>query len=160
MPKFQNITPDVKLGKNVTLSEFVNLYGCSIGDNTKIGSFVEVQKGVSIGNSCKISSHSFLCEGVRIGDRVFIGHNVTFINHRYPKATNADGSLQTKADWKVIPTVVESEASIGSSATVLCGVTIGKGAIIGAGGVVTKSIPPGEVWAGNPARFVRKSETP
>ncbi len=158
MPAFHAIAADVRLGRNVIIHEFVNLYGCSIGDCTKIGAFVEIQKGVAIGNYCKISTHSFICEGVRVEDNVFIGHNVTFINDRYPRATTSKGALQTEEDWKVVPTIVESGASIGSSVTVLCGVTIGKGAIVGAGSVVTKSIPPGEIWAGNPARFMRKAD--
>jgi acetyltransferase-like isoleucine patch superfamily enzyme len=151
------ISSDVRLGKNVKLSKFINLYGCSIGDHTKIGAFVEIQKGAIIGNNCKISSHTFICEGVTIGDNVFVGHNVTFINDPYPKATNIDGSLQTEADWSVVPTTVGDDASIGSSATILCGVTIGAGALIGAGSVVTKDVPPKEIWAGNPAQFIRKA---
>lgn len=153
---FCRIASDVKLGKGVKIHAFVNLYGCSVGDNTKIGTFVEIQKGAFIGKNCKISSHTFICEGVTIEDDVFIGHNVIFINDPYPKAANPDGSLQTEQDWAVIPTIVETGASIGSSATILCGVTIGEGAMVGAGSVVTKSIPPYEIWAGNPARFLRK----
>ena len=154
--EFCCIAPDVVLGKNVQIYAFVNLYGCSIGDNTKIGTFVEIQKGADIGENCKISSHSFICEGVTIQDNVFIGHNVTFINDKYPMATNRGGNLQTEEDWSVIPTTVEKGASIGSSVTILCGVTIGAGASVGAGSVVTRDIPAGEVWAGNPARFFRK----
>lgn len=158
MMEFCCIAPDVILGKNVKIHAFVNLYGCSIGDNTKIGTFVEIQKGAFIGKNCKISSHTFICEGVTIHDNVFIGHNVTFINDKYPKAANPDGNLQTEADWSVTPTLVEEGASIGSSVTILCGVTIGTGATVGAGSIVTKDIPPGEVWTGNPARFTRKAE--
>jgi acetyltransferase-like isoleucine patch superfamily enzyme len=151
-PKFQNIAPDVKLGENVRIFDFVNLYGCTIGDNTKIGAFVEIQKNAVIGKNCKISSHTFICEGVTIEDGVFVGHNVTFINDKYPRATNDDGELQTEEDWKVVPTVVKRGASIGSSATILCGVTIGEGAIVGAGSVVTKDVPPYTIVAGVPAR--------
>jgi acetyltransferase-like isoleucine patch superfamily enzyme len=153
---YTRIAPDVKLGKDVKVFAFVNLYGCTIGDRTKVGTFVEVQKNAVIGSDCKISSHTFICEGIHIGDGVFVGHNVTFTNDRYPRAVNLDGSMQTEKDWEVIPTYVEDGASIGSSAIVLCGVTIGKNAMVGAGSVVTKSIPPGELWAGNPARFIRK----
>lgn len=158
MEMFQGIAPDVKLGKDVKIYNFVNAYGCEIGDRTKVGTFVEIQKKAFIGSDCKISSHSFICEGVTIGDRVFIGHNVTFINDKYPAATNPDGSMQSDADWSVVPIVVEDEVSIGSSVTVLCGVTIGKKAVIGAGSVVTKDIPPFQVWAGNPARFLKNVE--
>ena len=154
--EYCKISPDVSLGANVKISAFVNLYGCSIGDNTKLGAFVEIQKGVAVGKNCKISSHTFICEGVTVQDNVFIGHNVTFINDRYPRATIADGSLQTEEDWDVVPTMVEKGASIGSSATIMCGVTIGAGAMVGAGSVVTKSVPPGEIWAGNPAKFLKK----
>lgn len=150
------IIKDVKLGKDVKIFGFVNLYGCEIGDNTKIGTFVEVQKNAKIGKNCKISTHTFICEGVTIEDNVFIGHNVTFINDKYPKATNPDGSMQTEADWKVIPTLVKKGASIGSSATILCGVTIGENAIIGAGSVVTKDVPDNTIVAGVPARIIRK----
>lgn len=156
--EYRRIAPDVLIGANVKISAFVNLYGCSVGDNTKLGAFVEIQKGAAIGKNCKISSHTFICEGVTVQDNVFIGHNVTFINDKYPRATRADGSLQTEEDWSVVPTLVESGASIGSSVSILCGVTIGAGAMIGAGSVVTKDIPPGEIWAGNPARFVRKAD--
>jgi UDP-2-acetamido-3-amino-2,3-dideoxy-glucuronate N-acetyltransferase len=153
------INPDVKLGKDVKIYSFVNLYGCEIGDNTKIGSFVEIQKGAKIGSNCKISSHTFICEGVTIEDEVFIGHNVTFINDRYPRATRSDGGLQTEADWACIPTLIKRGASIGSSATILCGVTIGEKALVGAGSVVTKDVAPESVVAGNPARSVRKAAT-
>lgn len=154
--EFRCISPDVILGENVTISEFTNLYGCTIGDGTKVGAFVEIQKGASIGKNCKISSHSFVCEGVTIQDNVFVGHNVTFINDKYPRATRADGGLQTEEDWDVVPILVEKGASIGSSATILCGVTIGAGAMVGAGSVVTRDIPAWEVWVGNPARFLKK----
>lgn len=150
------IAPDVKLGRDVRLVAFVNLYGCEIGDQTKVGTFVEIQKGARIGRRCKISSHTFICEGVTIEDEVFIGHNVTFINDRFPRATAADGQLQTEADWKCIPTVVKRGASIGSSTTLLCGVVVGEGAIVGAGSVVTKDVPPYSVVAGNPAKVFRK----
>ena len=150
------IASDVKLGKDVKIYNFVNLYGCEIGDNTRIGTFVEVQKGVKIGKNCKIQSHTFICEGVTIEDNVFISHNVTFINDRFPRATTADGRLQTEADWACIPTVVKRGASIGSSATLLCGITVGENAIIGAGSVVTKDVPPNAVVVGNPARVIRK----
>lgn len=154
--EFRRIAPDVVLGKNVTINCFVNLYGCSIGDNTKIGAFVEIQKRAKVGKNCKISSHTFICEGVTIKDDAFIGHNVTFINDKYPEATNQRGNLQAEEDWSVVPTIVEEGASIGSGVTILCDVTIGTGAIIGAGSVVTRDIPAGEIWAGNPARFKRK----
>ena len=155
--KYQNITPDVKLGANVRIYDFVNLYGCEIGDNSKVGAFVEIQKGVRIGKNVKVSTHTFICEGVSIEDDVFIGHNVSFINDKYPRSTNAGGSLQTEADWKVVPTVVKKGASIGTSATILCGVTIGENAIIGAGSVVTKDIPPNVTAAGVPARIISKA---
>jgi len=153
----KKVSSNVRLGKNVKIHDFVNLYGCSIGDETRIGAFVEIQKNASVGKSCKISSHTFICEGVNIGNRVFVGHNVTFINDKYPKATNLDGSVQDERDWTVILTVVEDDVSIGSSTTILCGVRIGKGAIVGAGSVITHDVPPGEVWIGNPARFLRKA---
>jgi acetyltransferase-like isoleucine patch superfamily enzyme len=153
--EYCRIAPDVKLGENVKIFAFVNLYGCSIGDNTKIGTFVEIQKGAAIGRNCKISSHTFICEGVTVEDEVFIGHGVTFINDLYPRATTAGGGLQTEDDWKVIPTVVKQGASIGSGATILAGVTIGEQAIVGAGSVVTKDVPPRTVVAGNPARILR-----
>ncbi len=152
---FQLITDDVILGKDVRIFNFVNLYGCRIGDNTKIGSFVEIQKNAVIGANCKISSHTFICEGVTVEDDVFVGHNVTFINDKYPKSTSESGRLQTEEDWVAVPTLVKHGASIGSSATVLCGVTIGPGAVVGAGSVVTKDVPDCAVVAGNPARFLR-----
>jgi acetyltransferase-like isoleucine patch superfamily enzyme len=151
----QQIAPDVRLGRDVRIYGFVNLYGCEIGDEVKIGNFVEIQKGVRVGRRCKISSHSFLCEGVTLEDDVFIGHNVTFTNDRFPRATNGDGRLQTEADWKCIPTVVKQGASIGSGATLLCGITVGQASMVGAGSVVTKDVPPGMVVAGNPARVIR-----
>jgi len=153
--EYCRIAPDVKLGENVKIFAFVNLYGCSIGDNTKIGTFVEIQKGAVVGRNCKISSHTFICEGVTIEDEVFVGHGVTFINDLYPRATTASGGLQTEDDWKVIPTVVKQGASIGSGATILAGVTIGEQAIVGAGSVVTRDVPPRTVVAGNPARILR-----
>ena len=153
---FVRIADDVRLGEDVKIYSFVNLYGCSIGDYSRIGTFVEIQKGVTIGAHCKISSHTFVCEGVTIEDRAFIGHGVMFINDLYPRSTNDDGSLQTEADWQCIPTVVEEGASIGSNATLLCGVRIGRNAIVGAGAVVTKDVPPFTVVAGNPARIIRK----
>ena len=156
--KFQNITSDVKLGKNVKIFDFVNLYGCQIGDNTKIGAFVEIQKGAKIGSNCKISSHTFICEGVNIENNVFMGHNVTFINDKYPRSTTAEGQMQTEDDWVCIPTYIRRGASIGSSATILCGITIGKNAIVGAGSVVTKDVPANTIVAGNPARIMRKNE--
>lgn len=146
---------NVTLGENVKIFDFVNLYGCKIGDNSKIGTFVEIQKGATIGSDCKISSHSFICEGVHIGNKVFIGHNVTFINDKYPRAANADGSMQTEKDWICIETVVKDGASIGSSATILCGVIIGENSIIGAGSVVTKDVPDGVTAYGNPAKVVK-----
>jgi acetyltransferase-like isoleucine patch superfamily enzyme len=152
---FKNIAPDVKLGKNVRLAEFINLYGCTVGDNTKIGAFVEIQKNAHVGNNVKISSHTFICEGVCIEDNCFIGHNVSFINDKYPRSVNVDGSMQTEADWKVEKTLVKKGASIGTSSTILCGVTIGENAIVGAGSVVTKDIPPNTVAAGVPARVKR-----
>jgi acetyltransferase-like isoleucine patch superfamily enzyme len=155
-PLYRCIAPDVKLGQRVKIFSFTNLYGCEIGDDVKIGTFVEIQKGARVGNRCKISSHSFLCEGVTLEEEVFIGHSVTFINDRFPRATNADGALQTEADWKCVPTTVKRRASIGSGATILCGITIGEGAIVGAGSVVTKDVPAGAVVAGNPARVLRK----
>lgn len=158
MESYQAISEDVKLGENVRLAKFINLYGCTIGDNTKIGAFVEVQKNAFIGNNCKVSSHSFICEGVYVEDNVFIGHNVTFINDLYPRATTAGGALQTEEDWAVSKTFVKRGASIGSSSTLLSGVTIGEGAIVGAGSVVTKDVPPYCIVAGNPARLLRKIE--
>ncbi|MDR3575099.1 MAG: acyltransferase [Anaerolineaceae bacterium] len=153
---FVRIAPDVRLGRDVRIYAFVNLYGCEIGDESRIGTFVEIQKGTIIGRSVKISSHSFICEGVTIEDEVFIGHGVMFINDKYPRATTATGGLQTEADWTCIPTVVKQRASIGSNATILCGVTIGEGAIVGAGSVVTHDVPAWTIVAGNPARIVRK----
>ena len=158
--KYQVIADDVVLGKGVQLYNFVNLYGCTIGDNTRIGSFVEVQKNAIIGCNCKISSHSFICEGVTIEDDVFVGHNVFFINDKYPRSTSEPGKLQSEEDWEVIPTRVKRGASIGTSATILCGVTIGEGAVVGAGSVVTKDVPDGAIVAGNPARFMRWVEPP
>jgi acetyltransferase-like isoleucine patch superfamily enzyme len=145
------------LGRNVRIYDFTNLYGCEIGDEVKIGTFVEIQKGVKVGNRCKISSHTFICEGVQLEDDVFVGHNVTFINDRYPRATNGDGRLQTEADWVCVPTRVKRGASIGSGATLLCGVTVGENALIGAGSVVTKDVPAGAVVAGNPARVLKNA---
>lgn len=156
MESYNRIAADVRLGRDVQLRGFVNAYGCAIGDRTKVGCFVEIQKGARIGADCKVSSHSFICEGVTIEDGVFIGHHVVFTNDKYPRAVNPDGTLQTDADWTVVPTVVERGASIGSGATILCGVTIGAGAIIGAGSVVTKSVPAREIWVGNAARFLRR----
>jgi acetyltransferase-like isoleucine patch superfamily enzyme len=146
---------NVQVGKNVRIFNFVNAYGCTIGDNSKVGAFVEIQKGATIGKNCKISSHSFICEGVHIADSVFIGHNVTFINDKFPRAANEDGTLQTEADWACIETNIEEGASIGSSATILCGITIGKRAIIGAGSVVTKNVPEKAIVAGNPAKIIK-----
>jgi UDP-2-acetamido-3-amino-2,3-dideoxy-glucuronate N-acetyltransferase len=155
MSDYRLIAPDVKLGKNVKIGQFVNLYGCEIGDETKIGAFVEVQKNAKIGARCKISSHTFVCEGVTIEDNVFVGHGVVFINDLYPRATTPEGELQTERDWKVEPTVVKRGASIGSGATILANVTIGENAIVGAGAVVTKSVPREAIVAGNPARLLR-----
>jgi UDP-2-acetamido-3-amino-2,3-dideoxy-glucuronate N-acetyltransferase len=156
---YQCIADDVKLGSNVQIHNFVNLYGCQIGANSRIGAFVEIQKGARIGKNCKISSHSFICEGVTVEDDVFIGHHVVFINDRHPRAVNERGELQTADDWTVHPTVVERGASIGSGAIILCDVTIGKDAIVGAGSVVTKSIPPRAIVAGNPARVIQTVES-
>jgi UDP-2-acetamido-3-amino-2,3-dideoxy-glucuronate N-acetyltransferase len=156
--KCQSIAADVKLGKDVTIHDYVNLYGCEIGDETKIGTFVEIQRGAKVGRRVKISSHTFICEGVEIEDGVFIGHSVTFTNDLYPRATNADGALQTSADWKVVPTIVRRGASIGSGVTILCGIEIGERAIVGAGSVVTKSVPARTIVAGNPARVLRPVE--
>jgi acetyltransferase-like isoleucine patch superfamily enzyme len=153
--EFVCIASSVKLGKDVKLSKFINLYGCEIGDETKIGAFVEIQKNASIGRRCKISSHVFVCEGVQIEDNVFIGHSVTFINDTYPRATTAQGDLQTEADWKVEKTVVRKGASVGSGSTILSNITIGENAIVGAGSVVTKDVPPNAIVAGNPAKFLR-----
>lgn len=153
---FIRIAPSVTLGKDVKIFCFVNLYGCTIGDESKIGAFVEIQKGVTIGKRVKVSSHTFICEGVTIEDNCFIGHGVMFTNDIYPRATTDDGEPQTEADWQVVPTFVKRGASIGSNATILCGITIGEGAIIGAGAVVTKDVPPRTVVAGNPARVLRE----
>ena len=153
--EYCRITPDVKLGENVKIFSFVNLYGCEIGDNTKIGTFVEVQKNASIGRNCKISSHTFVCEGVQIEDDVFVGHNVTFINDLYPQSTTDEGKMQTETDWKVVPTFVKKGASIGSNATILAGLTIGENAIVGAGSVVVKDVPDNTIVAGNPAKVLR-----
>jgi acetyltransferase-like isoleucine patch superfamily enzyme len=154
MSDYLAVAPDVKLGNNVKLARFINLYGCEIGDNTKIGAFVEIQKNARIGRNCKISSHTFICEGVTIEDEVFIGHGVAFINDTYPRATTA-GALQTEADWTVEPTLIKKGASIGSGATILSKVTVGEGAIVGAGSVVTKDVPDHAVVAGNPAKVLR-----
>jgi acetyltransferase-like isoleucine patch superfamily enzyme len=152
----KNIAPSVALGQNVFLGDFINLYGCRIGDNTKIGPFVEIQKNVSIGKNCKIQSHTFICEGVTIEDEAFIGHGVMFTNDRYPRSTSASGALQTEADWQVIETLIRKGASIGSNATILCGITVGEAAIVGAGSVVTKDVPGYVVVAGNPAKIIRR----
>jgi acetyltransferase-like isoleucine patch superfamily enzyme len=153
--RFQSIAPDVKLGKDVKIFDFVNLYGCEIGDETRIGAFVEIQRGARVGRRVKVSSHTFICEGVEVEDHVFIGHGVMFINDRYPRAVNANGDLQTSRDWKVIPTVVRRGASIGSGSTILCGIEIGRDAIVGAGSVVTRDVLPGTIVAGYPARVLR-----
>lgn len=158
MSAFHCISDDVKLGKNVSLSKFINLYGCEVGDETKIGAFVEIQKNASIGKRCKISSHSFICEGVNIEDQVFIGHGVMFINDSYPRATTPEGDMQTEAHWKVERTTVKKGASIGSGATILSNISIGESAIVGAGSVVTKNVPPNSIVAGNPARVLRYIE--
>ena len=155
MNEFCAIAPDVKLGRNVKLSRFINLYGCQIGDETKIGAFVEIQKNASVGNRCKISSHTFVCEGVTIEDNVFIGHGVTFINDSYPRATTGEGALQTETDWRVETTIVKRGASIGSGATILSKLVIGENAIVGAGSVVTHDVPPNTIVAGNPAKILR-----
>jgi acetyltransferase-like isoleucine patch superfamily enzyme len=155
MKEFVCLGPDVKLGKGVKLSKFINMYGCEVGDDTKIGAFVEIQKNAKVGSHCKISSHTFICEGVTIEDEVFIGHSVTFINDMYPRATTDSGGLQTEADWKVDKTLVKRRASIGSGSTILANVTIGENAIVGAGSVVTKDVPANTIVAGNPARVLR-----
>ena len=155
-PSLKRIASDVRLGKDVKIYDFVNLYGCEIGDNSKIGTFVEIQKGSSIGKNCKISSHTFICEGVAIDDDVFIGHGVTFINDKYPRATSADGGLQTEDDWTCIPTKVKKGASIGSGSTLLCGITVGQNVIVGAGSVVIADVPENAIVAGNPAKLLRK----
>jgi UDP-2-acetamido-3-amino-2,3-dideoxy-glucuronate N-acetyltransferase len=154
--RWQRIANDVKLGKDVIIRDFVNLYGCTIGDNCKIGTFVEIQKNAAIGNNTKISSHTFICEGVTIEDDVFIGHNVSFINDKYPRSTTTEGSLQTEADWQVVRTRIKKGASIGTSSTILCGVVVGENAIVGAGSVVTRDVPANAIVAGNPARILRK----
>ena len=158
--QFCVIAPDVKLGRDVVIHHFVNLYGCEIGDESRIGSFVEIQKCVRIGRRCKISSHTFICEGVEIEDEVFVGHGVVFINDKFPRATTAEGRLQTDDDWHAVPTLVKRGASIGSGATILCGVTIGENAIVGAGAVVTKDVPGGATVAGNPARALKIESLP
>lgn len=160
MSEFHSIAPDVKLGKGVKLAPFVNLYGCQIGDETKVGAFVEIQKNATVGNRCKISSHTFVCEGVVIEDNVFVGHGVTFINDSYPRATTVGGNLQTETDWKVERTRIKKGASIGSGATILSNVTIGENAIVGAGSVVTKDVAANSIVAGNPAKFLRSIEPP
>ena len=159
MDDYLCISPTVKFGANVKLSKFINLYGCEVGDDTKIGAFVEIQTNAKVGKHCKISSHTFICEGVTIEDDVFIGHGVTFINDIYPRATAADGQLQTEKDWKMEPTIVKKGASIGSGATILCNVVIGERAIVGAGSIVTKDVPPDTIVAGNPARLLRALPT-
>ena len=156
--EFARISPDVKLGKDVKIYAYVNLYGCEIGDESKIGTFVEIQKGAKIGNRVKISSHTFICEGVTIEDEVFIGHGVMFINDKYPRSATSSGQLQTEADWQVVPTLIKRGASIGSNATILCGVTVHEDAIVGAGSVVTRDVPARAVVAGNPARIIRELE--
>ena len=158
MNPYVYMAPDVKLGRDVKLSKFVNLYGCEVGDETKIGAFVEIQKNATVGKRCKISSHTFICEGVTIEDNVFIGHGVTFINDSYPRSTTAEGSLQTEADWKVERTIIQKGASIGSGATILSNTKVGENAIVGAGSVVTKDVPPNTIVAGNPARVLRYIE--
>jgi acetyltransferase-like isoleucine patch superfamily enzyme len=158
MNSYNCISDDVKLGENVRLAKFINLYGCEVGDETKIGTFVEIQKNASVGKRCKISSHTFICEGVIIEDNVFIGHGVTFVNDSYPRATTTEGRLQTEADWKIERTVIKSGASIGSGATILSKTTIGENAIVGAGSVVTKDVPPNSIVAGNPAKVLRYIE--
>jgi acetyltransferase-like isoleucine patch superfamily enzyme len=155
-PTLRKIAPDVILGKDIKIYDFVNLYGCEIGDNSKIGTFVEIQKGSKVGKNCKISSHTFICEGVAVEDDVFVGHGVTFINDKYPRATNTTGGLQTEDDWVCIPTKIEKGASIGSGSTLLCGITIGQNAIVGAGSVVIADVPENAVVAGNPAKLIRK----
>ncbi|HSS98300.1 MAG TPA: acyltransferase [Terriglobales bacterium] len=158
MDKYLSIAPTVKLGKDVKLAQFINLYGCEIGDGTKIGAFVEIQKNSTVGKNCKVSSHTFVCEGVTIEDNVFIGHGVMFINDSFPRAANEDGSLQTEADWKVEKTRICKGASLGSGVTVLSNVTVGEGALVGAGSVVTKDVPPHTIVAGNPARVLRSTK--
>ncbi|MGA2334974.1 MAG: acyltransferase [Terriglobales bacterium] len=155
MDEFLSIAPSVKLGRDVKLSKFINLYGCEIGDETKIGAFVEIQKNATVGKCCKISSHTFVCEGVTIEDNVFIGHSVAFINDSYPRATTTEGGLQTESDWKVERTLVKKGASIGSGSTILANITVGENALVGAGSVVTKDVPPNTIVAGNPAKILR-----
>lgn len=159
MSTYLAVAPDVKLGKDVKLSKFINLYGCEIGDESKIGAFVEIQKNAKVGKRCKISSHTFICEGVTVEDNVFVGHGVTFINDSYPRSTTPEGELQTEADWNVESTVIKKGASIGSGATILSRVVVGENAIIGAGSVVTKDVPANTIVAGNPAKFIRSIET-
>jgi len=158
MELYQRIASDVKLGKDVKVFAFVNLYGCEIGDNSKIGAFVEIQKKAVIGKNVKVSSHTFICEGVTIEDDVFIGHNVSFINDKYPRSTNQAGNMQTEADWKIVPTIVKRGASIGTSSTILCGIKIGENAIVGAGSVVTKDVPPNTTVVGVPAKQLARSK--
>ena len=160
MDTYLSIAPSVKLGRDVRLSKFINLYGCEIGDDTKIGAFVEIQKNAYVGKRCKISSHTFICEGVTIEDNVFVGHSVAFINDSYPRATTAEGGMQTESDWKVEKTLVKKGASIGSGSTILANVTIGENAIVGAGSVVTRDIPPNSIAYGNPARVHRHIDQP
>jgi len=157
--EFARIAPDVKLGKDVKIYAFVNMYGCEVGDESKIGTFVEIQKGAKIGSRVKVSSHSFICEGVTIEDDVFIGHGVMFTNDKYPRSVSSSGQLQTESDWVCIPTLIKRGASIGSNATILCGITVGENAIVGAGSVVTRDVPPGMIVAGSPARVIRSIET-
>jgi acetyltransferase-like isoleucine patch superfamily enzyme len=158
--EYVSIAPDVKLGRDVRLSNFINLYGCEVGDDTKIGAFVEIQKNARVGRRCKVSSHTFICEGVIIEDNVFVGHGVTFINDKYPRSTTAGGELQTERDWRVEPTLVRRGASIGSGSTILANVTVGENAIVGAGSVVTRDVPANAIVAGNPARFLRSIPVP
>lgn len=160
MNEFCSIAPNVKLGQGVKLSKFINMYGCEVGDETKIGAFVEIQKNASVGRRCKISSHTFVCEGVTIEDNVFIGHGVTFVNDSYPRATTLEGEIQTESDWKVEKTLVKRGASIGSGATILANVVIGENAIVGAGSVVTRDVPPNTIVAGNPAKILRSTTSP
>jgi len=158
--EFCSIAPDVKLAHGVKLSKFINLYGCQVGEDTKIGAFVEIQKNATVGKNCKISSHTFICEGVSIEDNVFVGHSVTFVNDSYPRATTRDGQLQTEADWKVEKTIVKKGASIGSGSTILANITIGENAIVGAGSVVTRDVPANTIVAGNPAKILRAIQSP
>ena len=160
LPDYNRIADSVTLGEGVQLACYINAYGCTIGDECKVGAFVEIQKGAVIGRRCKISSHTFICEGVTLEDNVFIGHGVMFTNDKVPRATGADGSLQTEADWSVVPTTIATGASIGSGSTLLCGIRVGENAVVGAGSVVTRDIPAGEVWCGNPAQFLKQVESP